>query len=337
MHYDNRYKNSEPWYDDGGKSFVPGNYHYVGGSTKLYGATLPRFREHDFAEIEHPDGVSPSWPLDYEDLEPHYTVAEQMFWVHGNKGEDPFEAWRSTDFPFPAVEHEQKMESFAARAREQGLHPFHLPQAIDLRPGGRCVRCATCDSYACMVDAKGDADVAAVRPAITSPSVRLLTNTMVERLETDPTGRTIVTAHARRGGRSLRIRGGRFVVSAGAILTAALLLRSTSSTHPKGLANRSDQVGRNYMAHLTTFFLGLEPLHSNKDVYTKTVGINDWYSSAPTYRGTRSGTSRDWASSKAPPSSVLAPGSLWRCSMQPRATPLTSSCRPRTSHWRTVV
>jgi choline dehydrogenase-like flavoprotein len=282
VHLLGRYKNSATWYDAHGNGFVPGNYHYVGGSTKLYGATLPRFREHDFDAVEHADGVSPAWPIGYDDLEPYYAAAERIYWVHGNKGEDPTEPRRSTDFPYPAVPYEPTVGSFADSARQQGLHPFALPQAIDIRPGGRCVRCATCDAFPCMLDAKGDADVAAVRPAINAPNVKLLTRTSVTRLETDAAGRRVTVAHATSRGNPVRIRGGRFVVAAGAVNTAALLLRSASDTHPQGLANSSDQVGRNYMAHVTTFLLAVDALHTNKDVYTKTLGINDWYAAGPT-------------------------------------------------------
>src|SRR6478609_6843615 len=173
VHLDQRYKNSASWYDPAtGKSFVPGNYHYVGGNTKLYGATLPRFREYDFEAMEHVDGTSPAWPISYADLEPFYGDAEQMFWVHSNKGEDPTDPWRSTDYPFAGIAHEGAITRLVDTARSQGL---------DRRNGGACVLCYTCDSFACMVAAKGDADVCAVRPALRARSgnVRLLTNAQV--------------------------------------------------------------------------------------------------------------------------------------------------------------
>ena len=85
-------------------------------------------------------------------------------------------------------------------------------------------------------------------------------------------------------GRRIRVRAKRFVVACGAINTAALLLRSASSTHPGGLANSSDQVGRNYMTHVTTFFLAIDPRRKNEAVYQKTIGINDWYTAGPTNR-----------------------------------------------------
>jgi choline dehydrogenase-like flavoprotein len=282
VHTRGRYKNSAVWRDaTTGKDFVPGNYHYVGGSTKLYGATLPRFRECDFGAVEHVDGTSPAWPIGYADLEPFYGQAENMFWVHSNKGEDPTDPWRSTDYPFPGVPHEGAMARLVESAKKQGLHPFSAPQALDRRPGGSCVLCYTCDSFSCMVDAKGDADVAAVRPALMSKNVRLMTNAEVLRLDTDATGRRVTAAQIRHGDRRIQVRANRFVVACGAVNTAALLLRSASSTHPRGLANSSDQVGRNYMAHVTTFFLAIDPRRKNEAVYQKTIGINDWYTAGP--------------------------------------------------------
>jgi choline dehydrogenase-like flavoprotein len=285
VHLHKRYKNSDDWHDpQAGKDFQPGNYHYVGGNTKLYGATLPRFREFDFDATEHHEGVSPKWPVSYAELEPFYGQAEHMYWVHGNKGEDPTDPWRSTDYPFPGVPHEGATARLVQAARVQGLQPFAAPQALDYRRGGACVLCNTCDSFPCLVDAKGDADVCAVRPALSAASrnVRLLTNAAVTHLETDPTGRVVVAAHISHGGRRITVRAKRFVVACGAVNTAALLLRSSSDRHPRGLANGSDQVGRNFMTHLTTFLLGVDPRRKNDAVYQKTFGINDWYAPGPT-------------------------------------------------------
>ena len=284
VHLDKRYKNSATWHDAAtGKDFLPGNYHYVGGNTKLYGATLPRFREFDFEPMEHIDGTSPAWPLTYADLEPFYGEAEQMFWVHSNNGEDPTDPWRSSDYPFPGIPHEGATARLVGSAKEQGLHPFTAPQALDRRPGGACVLCYTCDSFACLLDAKGDADVCAVRPALQTPSgnVQLLTNAHVIRLDTNVSGRKVIAAQINHRGRRIRVQASRFVVACGAVNTAALLLRSASVPHPAGLANSSDQVGRNFMTHLTTFLLGIDPRHKNEAVYQKTIGINDWYAAGP--------------------------------------------------------
>jgi choline dehydrogenase-like flavoprotein len=87
----NRYVSADIWHDKKGKPFQPGTYHYVGGATKMYGAALYRLRLEDFGERAHCDGISPAWPIRYEDMEPYYTKAEQMYEVHGARGEDPTE------------------------------------------------------------------------------------------------------------------------------------------------------------------------------------------------------------------------------------------------------
>ena len=91
-----RYKPAELWEDGAGAAFAPGVYYVVGGNTKVYGASLPRFRESDFEEVAHLDGVSPAWPFGYADLEARYGEAERLYAVHGTTGEDPTEPWRST-------------------------------------------------------------------------------------------------------------------------------------------------------------------------------------------------------------------------------------------------
>jgi choline dehydrogenase-like flavoprotein len=274
-----RYKNSDPWIDQTGRSFVPGNYHYVGGSTKFYGATLPRMREHDFTAFPTEDGTSPAWPISYAELEPFYGQAEALYWVHGAEG-DPTEPWRSTAFPFPAVPHEPAIARVAERMARQGLHPFSLPQAVDSRAGGQCVLCRTCDAYPCMVDAKGEADVSAMRPALQSPTVRLLTHADVRAVATTEDGATVTHLDVRHHGRPVRVHASRYVMAAGAVQTAALLLRSREH-NPAGVANSSDLVGRNYMAHISSFVVGVRPGPEHHTVFQKTLGMNDYYRPGP--------------------------------------------------------
>lgn len=269
---ESRYKNADPWVGGDGRRFIPGYYHFVGGSTKLYGATLPRLRESDFGEIRYEDGCSPAWPISYDELEPFYGEAERLYLVHGD-GADPTEPRRSSAFPYEPIPHEAPVEAFAASLRGQGLHPYHLPQALDRRPGGRCVLSRTCDAYICMLDAKGDADVCAMRPAIESPDVRLMTRTKVERVLSD--GEAVSGLEATRDGRRVLVRAKRYVLAAGAMSTADLLLSSG------GVANSSDQVGRNYMAHTCTFVVGVRPGRDPHFVYHKTLGIGDWYEAGP--------------------------------------------------------
>jgi choline dehydrogenase-like flavoprotein len=275
---DLRYRSTETWYDGHGKPFRPGQYYYVGGATKMYGGAMFRLRERDFEAVEHEEGLSPAWPLRYADLERYYTEAERLFGVHGEAGVDPTEPPRSAPYPHPAVPHEPVMQWVHDGLKKQGLHPFPMPLAIDLGlPGAKCVRCSTCDAFPCQVGAKGDGETCLVDPALRHPNVTLQTGSRVVRLVTDDTGRKIVAAEVLRNGTTEQIRAPLFVLSAGAIQSAVLLLRSASSQHPAGLANSSGMVGRNFMNHNCTAFMSLMPFRVNDTKLPKTLSLNDYY------------------------------------------------------------
>jgi choline dehydrogenase-like flavoprotein len=277
-----RYKTTELWYDGAsGKGFHPGVHYWVGGNTKVYGACLPRFREQDFAELQHPDGLSPAWPISYSDMEPYYAEAERIYGVHGAPDGDPTDPWRSSDYPYPALEHEPTTAALADSLRDQGLHPFVMPMGVDFRDGGKCIRCRTCDGFPCRLGAKNDAEVCAVRPALDAGHTRLLTGAFVARLETSADGRTIREAVLVKDGSELRLRADRFVVACGAANSSVLLLRSTGPRHPNGLGNSSGLIGTNYMVHASTFLAAVDHRRPNDVFFQKTLGINDWYLSGP--------------------------------------------------------
>ncbi len=280
--FGHRYKNAEAWQDARtGRTFMPGVHYYVGGNTKVYGAALVRLRREDFGAVEHEAGTSLAWPISYDDLEPYYTAAERIYGVHGVSGEDPTEPPRSGPFPFPAVPHEPAIEALAGALRRQGLQPFHLPMGVDLRAGGRCIRCQTCDGFPCQVLAKAEADVCCVRPALQAGQVTLWTGAYARRLLTDPSGRYVTTVEVERDGARVDVHAGIVVVACGAVNSAALLLRSASGSHPDGLANSSGQVGRNYMVHNNTALMAVDPRHRNATVFQKTLAVNDFYLRGP--------------------------------------------------------
>lgn len=270
-----RYKPSEMWVDDDGQEFSPGVHYVVGGNTKVYGSSLPRLREEDFEETLYPSGLSPAWPFRYADLEPYYRQVEELFRVHGTTGEDPSEPWRSSDFPFPALEHEPYVAETIRRLREQGLHPSSTAMGIDLGPSGSCIRCGTCDGFPCRLGAKSDAETCGITPALATGHVRLLTNAKVERLVSE--AGQVVALEGSVHGEPLRVTGGAFVVSAGAANSAALLLASATDEHPGGLANSSGLVGRNYMVHNNTHIAAVDPRRKNDVTFQKTVAVNDYY------------------------------------------------------------
>src|SRR4051812_45688512 len=192
---DNRYISPDQWSDGNGQTFQPQVHYFVGGATKFYGAALYRLREQDFGELKHHGGISPAWPITYDEIEPYYTQAEQLYQVHGVRGEDPTEPRTSAPYPYPAVSHEPRMQLLSDQLEAAGLHPFHAPCGVVLdeqdAPNSHCVRCATCDGFPCLVHAKSDAEVLAVRPALTHPNVTLMTRTRALWLETNPTGSAV--------------------------------------------------------------------------------------------------------------------------------------------------
>ncbi len=274
----NRYKPAEEWIDaSDGSRFKPGVHYYVGGNTKVYGAALPRFRVEDFGALEHEGGTSPAWPISYDDLEPYYGMAEELFFVHGKAGDDPCEPPRAGDYPYPHVAHEPYIAALIEKLRAQGLRPYCLPMSVDLRAGGRCIRCNTCDGFPCKLGAKGDAEICLVRPALESGAVELWTNALARRILTDLSGKRATAVEVERGGESLTVSADRIIVACGAVNSALLLLRSANAAHPDGLANSSGLLGRNYMMHNNTALTAVKPLEKNPTVFQKTMAVNDYY------------------------------------------------------------
>jgi choline dehydrogenase-like flavoprotein len=281
---DGAYQTAETWYGADGRAFHPGLHYYVGGNSKVYGAALLRMRERDFAELRHHDGLSPAWPVGYAEFEPYYARAEQLFHVHGLRGEDPTEPAASGAFPFPPVSHEAAVQDLSEALRRQGLHPFHLPLGILLdeengrpSPTSVCIRCDAFDGFPCLLNGKADAQVMCVDPALAAhPNVTLMTGAYVTRLLTDPSGGTVTEVCVSRDGREERYSADIVVAACGALSTALLLLRSANERHPAGLANGSDQVGRNYMRHNQSVLMALMSKR-NETVFQKTLALSDFY------------------------------------------------------------
>ena len=320
---DNRYHTKETWQDKDGKDLHPQQSYFVGGQTKVYGAAMFRMRAEDFGVIHHKGGLSPAWPISYSDLEPYYTRAEELFHVHGDLGTapsvpggygssfDPSEPFHSKRYPFPAFSNEAHMQSIENDVRKLGINTFPIPLGLKLNEAeplaSKCVRCDTCDGYPCLVHAKSDADINCIRQIMHLPNVTLMTNSRVTRLITNSAGTAVDAvevmhsgaSHARisssnrdeaiappasKQGYSATYTGGLFAVCAGAVNSAVILLASANDKHPNGLANRSDQVGRNFMYHQADALLALST-GRNEDSYTKTWGTNDFYlkDSDPSY------------------------------------------------------
>jgi choline dehydrogenase-like flavoprotein len=310
---DNRYHTKETWQDKDGKDLHPQQAYFVGGQTKVYGAAMFRMRAEDFGVIRHQGGISPAWPISYADLEPYYTQAEGLFHVHGDLGTappvaggfgssfDPTEPFHSKKYPYPAFSNEPRMREIEDDVRRLGVNTFPIPLGLkrdEADPiASKCVRCDTCDGYPCLVHAKSDSDINCIRQILHLPNVTLMTSSRVVRLLTNSSGTAVegvevvhsgpakpitgaggeeTAPAASRNGNTATYKAGIFAVCAGAINSAAVLLASANDKHPNGLANRSDQVGRNFMYHQADALLALST-KKNEDSYTKTWGTNDFY------------------------------------------------------------
>ncbi|MEM6823838.1 MAG: GMC family oxidoreductase [Pseudomonadota bacterium] len=269
------FRNSETWQDTSGQVFNPGNYYVVGGNSKLYGAVLFRYREEDFSALEHLGGTSPAWPITYSDFEPWYQKAEELYEVRGASGVDPSEPPHSGPYKFSPVPHEATIADAAKRLASIGLTPAPLPLGVDIDAwlaGGN----TGWDAHPNTGNGKKDAESVGLTLALRHNTVRLETSSEVTRLIPEEDGR-ISAVEFTNGGRTERISARVVVLSAGAVNSAALLLRSANDNFPNGLANRSDQVGRNFMNHNTHAILALHPFRKNPAVYQKTLYFNDFY------------------------------------------------------------
>ncbi len=269
---DGYFRPKEEWLDGEGKPFNPGNYYYVGGNSKFYGAVLMRYRREDFSPLAHMGGSTPGWPMSYDDLEPSYGQAEKLYEVRGQIGQDPTEPPHSTAYAHPPVPDEAPIAALRARLATVGLHPSSLPLGVDL-PQWLARARTPWDAFPDTTGGKMDAETAALKSALQHRNVQLRTNAMVTRLHTGADGR--ITGVELASGDVLNAPI--VVLAAGAIQTAALLLASANEALPNGLANSSDQVGRNFMNHNCSAVLALHPFWKNDSVYQKTLMVNDYY------------------------------------------------------------
>ncbi|MGL5009487.1 MAG: FAD-dependent oxidoreductase [Paracoccaceae bacterium] len=258
------FRPDEEWLDGDGKPFNPGNYYVAGGNSKFYGAVLMRYRAEDFAPMRHRGGMTPGWPVTYAEMEPWYQAAEDLYQVRGQLGEDPTEPAHSGDYRFPPVPDEPAIADFRARLKAVGLHPSSLPLGVDIQrwlAHGK----TPWDAFPDTCGGKMDAETVGLANALQHPNVRLQTGARVVRLLADGSRVTGVEV----AGQGV-LAAPLVVLAAGAVMSAALLLGS-------GIANASDQVGRNFMNHNLSAVLAVHPFRRNASVYQKTLQVNDFY------------------------------------------------------------
>ena len=268
------FRSDETWLDQAGKAFHPGNYYYPGGNTKFYGAVLLRYRAEDFAPLQHVEGKTPGWPISYDEMEPWYCKAERLYNVRGALGYDPTEPPHSEPYPHLPVPDEPAVADLAVRLRKQGLKVGPVPLGVDIDKwleGGP----QTFDGFPNTRGGKMDAETCGLAEALKHPNVTLLRNAEVVKLHSD--GHKIAAVEYMSGAKAQQVSAPVVCLCMGAVKSSAMLLTSGGAAHPNGLANSSDQVGRNFMNHNISAILAFSPFRRNDSIYEKTIQFNDWY------------------------------------------------------------
>ena len=256
-----RYHPPEPWFGSDGDPFNPQIVYARGGNTKIWAAVLERQRERDFAGVAMEDGHSPDWELRYGDFAPYYDRAEQLYRVHGRSGDDPTAPPQPGAYPHAPRPIEPALEQLRVALERRGLQPYSLPLSWSES----------------LEDPSGDAELFGLNRALHAAMPAMLrTGARVEALHVDPSGQAVKGVEARIGDERWLFQGHQVVLAAGAINSAAILLRSAGERHPHGLANGSDQVGRNLMKPQLTAILQRASA-PNSGRYAPALGLTDYY------------------------------------------------------------
>ena len=256
---DRYHPKDERWFGPDGDPIAPQTAYALGGNTKIWGAVLERMREREFGEVQLQQGLSPAWPLDYGTLAPYYDKAEALYHVHGKVGVDPTEPPRTRDFEHLPRPLTPFLEPLREGLERQGCQPYDLPISWSDNQD----------------DPSGDAQLYGLDNADTN-NLQVRTLATVQRLHVNPSGREVKGVEADVDGEAWLFSGDLIVLAAGAINTPAILLRSSNERHSGGLANRSEQVGRNLMNLQLTSILQ-KASEANSGRYARSLGINDYY------------------------------------------------------------
>ncbi len=241
----------------------------IGGSTLHWEGYTPRFHASDF-RLHSLYGVGLDWPISYDDLEPYYGKAEAALGVAGDDSA-PYSSGRSSPYPLPAFAHSYTDALFAKACASLGVSFQKLPQARNSQAHGgrsRCTACGTC--HVCPTGAKASTDLTHIPQAEATGKAQVWPETQVLALETDGTRKVVAARLAGPDRRERTLAARTFVVAAGAVETARLLLLSRSSAFPNGLANSSGAVGRTFMSHPMIDVVG----RVKENVYPYRVGFS---------------------------------------------------------------
>jgi choline dehydrogenase-like flavoprotein len=226
----------------------------VGGSSNHFTANYWRFHENDFNELSLlgaiPGTGFADWPISYQELEPYYTKVEWEVGVSGLANASPFDPPRTKPYPMPPLPVKSSGVLFEQGARKVGLHPFPAPMAIVSQPyRGRpaCAQCGFCIGFGCEVMAKSSALYTMIPEAEATGRCEIRPHSYAFHVPLNPAGRTTGVLYFDADKREQFQKARAVVLSANGAETSRLLLNSSSSAFPQGLANSSGLVGKYLM------------------------------------------------------------------------------------------
>lgn len=233
----------------------------LGGSSVLYAGALERMPPQDFEALDTARQSIPAWPGGYEAFEASYAAAEALFGlppVDDDRGEVRLSEWD---------------RALMATMRGHGLRPERL--RVAMRYDDACLECM---GRACPRRCKAEARSVCLDDAVSLPRCRVLQNCDVQRLEADAT--RVQTIQALHGGLQIELRAKVVVLAAGGLHSPQVLLRSSNAHWPNGLANKSDQVGRNLMFHTSDMLAVWAPRRIDRQTrQKKSISVRDFYRS----------------------------------------------------------
>ena len=261
---------NEKWFGPDGDPFSPQTTYALGGNSKIWGAVLHRMRAEDFTELRLQEGMSPKWPLGYEELEEYYDQAEKLFNVHGDSNIDKTEPCHQKNYAFQPRPIEPFLESIRTGLIKIGCSPYSLPISWPDSKTNESNLFPNCEFFS-----RGDAQLFGLYSA-NNDCLELRTNAKVLRLHINPSGKAIKGVEVDIKGDQWLFSSDVVVLAAGAINTPLILLNSKTTKHPTGLANASDQVGRNLMNLQMTCILQ-RASERNTGSFARSIGVNDYY------------------------------------------------------------
>ena len=267
----------------GGNKKVMGSYSCVGGPSVFYGGVSFRFREKDFEAPEEIVGDSDAeWPINYGELEPYYNEAEKLLNVAGEAGSDPTEPYRSEPYPQPSSSLSEISGKIRTAGEGLGLQPFPMPLAINYSDNGnpQCVKCTTCDTFACAVSAKNDL-ATVILPKLIEKGLTLLPNSITTKLSINNNRIASVECFSKDENESLSFQAKKIILSAGALGTPHLLLSSALDEYNPGGKN----IGHYLMRHINAIVFGVFSGKADKeDTFHKQLCFHDFYFGHPTIK-----------------------------------------------------